>query len=334
MTNRDIVAIGASAGGVEALRYLFEKLPPQFPASILVTQHLPSQYQSSLDRILSPADGVAVSFAVDGETPRKAHIYLAPPDRHLLIDGDKLHLGTGPRENNSRPAIDPMLRSVGLCCGGRSIGIVLTGTLSDGASGLWALRKAGGIAVVQDPKDAPFPEMPRNALALSGPQHIATLSDMPHLLDSLTHQSAGPNLPLPGRIRFEVETAKTGHYAMEKMDHLGSRSVLTCPDCGGVMWEIEEGDLMRFRCHVGHAYTAEVLSLAEDESVRRALQTAMRGFEERLALLKRMEERAVENGHKELAKTWRSRAQEYQEQASILTRAIQRLDDVAQSNGG
>ncbi|HET9445288.1 MAG TPA: chemotaxis protein CheB, partial [Steroidobacteraceae bacterium] len=180
--NRDILAIGASAGGFEALMKLAGGLPADLPASVLVTLHLSSQFKSSLDQLLSGAGPLAAAFAVHAEPLRKGRIYLAPPDRHLLIEGDRIVLGSGPRENSSRPAIDPMLRSAALCCCHRTIGVVLTGTLSDGASGLWAVNQCSGITVVQDPRGAAYPEMPQNALELLEPDHIVDLEQLPALL--------------------------------------------------------------------------------------------------------------------------------------------------------
>src|SRR5262245_46847918 len=139
MANRNLVAIGTSAGGVEALRYLASKFPPDLPASVLVTIHLSSEFRSTMDTILTSAGPLAAGFAADGEVMTNGHIYIAPPDRHLLLDGEQILLGRGARENNARPAIDPMFRATAVCCGSRAIGVVLTGTLGDGASGLWAL---------------------------------------------------------------------------------------------------------------------------------------------------------------------------------------------------
>src|SRR5262249_52345675 len=158
----------------------------------------------------------------------------------------------GPRENNVRPAIDPMLRSVAVCCGHRSIGVVLTGTQGDGASGLWAINQCGGVSVVQDPKGAAFPAMPLTALNRSKPPHIVSLAEMPALLGRLVRQPAGEARPAPKSLEYEVEIARSGHSSMHDMDRIGRRSVLACPDCHGVMWEIDEGELTRYRCHVGH----------------------------------------------------------------------------------
>jgi len=241
MANRDILAIGTSAGGVEALLFLTGNLQRDLPASVLLTIHLPSHARSSLDDLLSSRSDLPARFAQDGETLRKSRIYIAPPDRHLIVDGDRLSLGEGPRENNARPAIDPMLRSGAVCCAGRAIGVVLTGTLSDGASGLWAIQQAGGMTVVQDPNDAAYPEMPLTALNRVKPDHVVRLKDMPGLLTNLVHEPAGEAKTLPRSVQFEVEIARTGRSAMDEMDALGRRSVLACPDCGGVMWEIDEG---------------------------------------------------------------------------------------------
>ena len=204
MSNRDVLAIGASAGGVDALVYLARHFPADFPAAIVATVHLSPYGRSSLDRILGNAGPLPAKFAIDGAPVERGTIHLAPPDRHLIMDRDRLWLGDGPRENNSRPAIDPMLRSVAACCGGRAVGAVLTGTLGDGASGLWTVGQLGGCTVVQDPDDAAFSEMPINALKLTQPDHVVALNDMPALLTRLAHQKAGDPKPISDRLSREV----------------------------------------------------------------------------------------------------------------------------------
>jgi two-component system chemotaxis response regulator CheB len=268
MINRDIVTIGTSAGGVEALRFLAGKFPRDFPATVLVTIHLASDFRSELDEILSKCGPLPVSFAREGEPMQKGHVYIAPTQHHLIIDGESLFLGVGPRENNSRPAIDAMFRSAAACCGGRVIGVVLTGTLGDGASGLWTIRQCGGITVVQDPSDAAFPDMPRTAMILVQPDHVARLADIPTLLARLAREPDGTPKTVPETLKYEVEVARSGRGNMKDMDRFGRRSVLSCPDCGGIMWEIEEGRLLRYRCHTGHAYAADVNVRAGDLSLR------------------------------------------------------------------
>jgi len=324
MANRDVLAIGTSAGGVEALRFLASKFPADLPAAVLVTIHVSSRHRSVLDEILSSAGPLRALFADDGMPLRKGQIYIAPSDRHLILEGDKMVLGSGPRENSAGPAVDPMLRSAAVCCGARAIGVVLTGTLWDGASGLWAVQQCGGLSVVQEPSDAAYPDMPRNALEQVKPDHIAPLRDMPQLLTSLVDAPMGKPRPAPEMIKLEVSIAKDGRSAMDELDKYGQRSRLTCPDCGGVMWEIEEGDLTRFRCHVGHTYAAEPMSNALDEGLRRALATALRALEERLILSRSLERQASERGHGLVARNWAEKVRECEREMEVIRGAVLR----------
>lgn len=331
MGNRDIVAIGTSAGGVEALLFLVARLPRGLPAAILVTLHLPSEFRSSLDLLLSRAGPLPAHFASHGERVQTGRIYIAPPARHLLLDGDRISLGAGPRENNARPAIDPMLRSVAVCCGSRSIGVVLTGTLGDGAAGLSALKQCGGIAVVQDPSDAVYSEMPTAALRRSNVDRVALLSEMPVLLQSLVAKPAGASVPAPEAFKLEVEIARNGPSDMYALDRIGRRSVLTCPDCHGTMWELNEDELVRYRCHLGHAYGSEPMALALDESVRRALASGLRALEERITLVQGIAERATKRGQMGPAKSWGEKVREFEREAETVRDAIRRIDTIARA---
>ena len=326
MSNRDVIAIGTSAGGVEALLKLAAKLKPDIPATILVTIHLAAQFRSELDRLLSRAGPVPAHFARHGERYRRGTIYLAPPDRHLLIDGEHLYLGSGARENNVRPAIDPMLRSVAMCCGARAIGVVLTGTLDDGASGLWAIERCGGITVVQDPQDAAFDEMPLNALNLVKADHLVALEDLPALLEKLAREPAGKPMPVPDNIAFEVKIARGANGSMDEMDRWGRRSRLACPECHGVMWEIEEDELLRYRCHVGHSYSADVMSVALDNNLRQALAGAVRALEERVSLTSKLQRDAERRQHRLVAANWARRANEAQHELEVIRDAMRRID--------
>ena len=329
MACRDLLAIGTSAGGFEALRFLARQLPPDLPASVLVTIHLSSQFRSELDAIITRTGPLPARFATDGEALVTGCIYLAPPERHLMVDGKRIWLGIGPRENNARPAIDPMFRSIAACCAHRAIGVILTGTLGDGASGLVALKSCGAITVVQDPHDAAFAGMPSSALQQVTPDHIARLHELPKLLQTLVKSPAGEPVPVSERIKYEVEIARSGRSSMQTMDRIGRRSVLTCPDCNGVMWEIDEGDLTRFRCHVGHTYTAELMSLALDENLRRALASAQRGLEERVALAQRLHRHAKERNHHLLAENWAKKVQEFGREMEVIRVSLERVDQIA-----
>jgi two-component system chemotaxis response regulator CheB len=203
LANHDIIAIGASAGGLDAFRKLSAGLPPDLPASILFVLHMKSDFHSILPEILSRSGPLPATFAEDGERPARGHIYVAPPDRHLLFNGKRLRLDVSAPENNARPAIDPLFRSAAICCGSRTIGVVLTGNLGDGSAGLHAIKRCGGIAVVQRPNDAAYPDMPRNAMTRAKADHVVTLADMPELLKRLVDEPAGAACPVPEDIRLE-----------------------------------------------------------------------------------------------------------------------------------
>jgi two-component system, chemotaxis family, protein-glutamate methylesterase/glutaminase len=327
--HRDIVAIGTSAGGIQALRFLMRNLPADLDAALLIVIHLTEGFPSVLDRILSGDGRLPVRFAQEGDRVKRRHVSLARPDCHLLLDGDRLQLGRGPRENNARPAIDPLFRSVAQCCGARAIGVVLSGMLGDGAAGLVALKQCGAITVVQEPSDAAFPEMPATALQRAKPDHIAELAAIPALLQQLVQQPPGNSVPPSNRLRFEVEIARSGRANMGDMDRVGRRSVLTCPDCHGVMWEIEEGDLVRYRCHVGHAYTAETMRHAVDENLTRALASALRALDERIAITQKLRDKAAESGHNNSVDWWQSRVDETEREAEIIRQSIMRMEELA-----
>ncbi len=329
MANRDVLAIGTSAGGFDALRRLAAGFPADLPAAVLVVIHLSDQFRSALDEILSRTGPLPASFARDGAPVRHGQILIAPPACHLLLDGNHVGLGQGPRENNARPAIDPLFRSVAACCGGRAVGVVLTGTLGDGASGLQALHQCGGITVVQDPDDAAYAEMPASALRAVRPDHVARLHDMPALLAQLARQPPGRSSPVPDSLKWEIEIARNGQKSMSTMDRIGRRSVLACPDCNGVMWEIDESDVVRYRCHVGHAYTAELLSLALDDSLRRALGSAARALDERIALARKLHEQSRASGHRLLAESWARKMREAEDEAQVLRESMRRTDEIA-----
>jgi two-component system chemotaxis response regulator CheB len=201
--------------------------------------------------------------------------------------------------------------------------------LGDGAAGLSTLKQCGGITVVQDPSEAAFPEMPTTALTRSKPDHVVGLRGMPALFEKLVRQPAGQPTPVPERIEYEVKLARGGRGDMSEMDRIGRRSVFACPDCHGVMWEIDEGELVRYRCHVGHAYTAEQMSLALDENLTRALSTALRALDERIAIAKRLQKQASDAGRTHTAEFWAGKARECEEEAKIIRGSVRRTDEIA-----
>jgi two-component system chemotaxis response regulator CheB len=315
MQNRDIVLIGGSAGALEPLRRLLSDLPGDLAATLFVVVHTGANTHDSLGRILDRAGPLPTELARDGLAFEPGRVYVAQPDLHLLLEDGRMLLRRGPRENLSRPAIDPLFRSAAAAHGARVIGLLLSGMLYDGASGLRAIKRCGGIAVVQDPADALYPEMPRHALQLSEVDYSPGAAGLAKLLVALVAEPAGPSPEVPEDIRLEVRiTAQdVGRRAEAQLER---PVALSCPECGGALREITEGEVLRYRCHVGHAYDAELLLGAQTDVVERALWTALRALEDRAALLRRMaRQRTISNS---LASRWAERAAEHEADAQAV----------------
>ncbi|MFO0957408.1 MAG: chemotaxis protein CheB [Isosphaeraceae bacterium] len=287
MSGRDLIVIGTSTGGVEALTQLVRMLPVGFPASLFVVCHFPAGSRSVLPDILSRAGPLLASHAADGEPFYPGQIYIAPPDRHLLLGPDgRMRLTRDARENHHRPAIDPLFRTAARYYGSRVIGVVLTGSLYDGTAGLMAIRSSGGLAVVQDPGDALIAAMPQNAIQLAGVDFMAPIAEIAPLLARLVHE------PVPGDrgaasmdpIERMTEIVNQDMTEQARNQRRGEVSVFTCPECGGSLWQVDEAGILRFRCHVGHAYRAEVLLSEQTEALEAALWTAVRTFKEKWVL--------------------------------------------------
>lgn len=282
-----IVVLGTSAGGVEALRSLVSRLPADFPAALLAVLHLPPQVPSLLADILDRRGTLPVREATDGAILRAGHIYVGVPDRHLLVDGMKLQLSRGPKENRFRPSIDALFRSAAYTLGPRVVGVVLTGQLDDGTSGLWAVKDRGGITVVQSPRDAQFPSMPMSALQHVDVDHVVDLEQLPDLLMQLA-QLPVPRAPreVTAAMRTENEIAGGADPLRAGSLELGRKSSITCPECHGVLSEVREGSIVRFRCHTGHAYSVQALLADIDDSIDSSLGGVLRTLQERSILLR------------------------------------------------
>jgi two-component system chemotaxis response regulator CheB len=316
---RDIVVIGASMGGVEALRRLLGGLPSDLPASLFVVLHRPDHDPDLLPEVLGAASSLPVVRALEGEPFAHGYVYIAPSDRHLIIGHDHLHVRRGPRENGARPAIDPLFRSAAANCTTRVIGVVLTGMLNDGTAGLRAIKRCGGLAVVQDPSDAAYPQMPRSAIRHAAVDRVLVLEEIPAALAALALDRRPPPGEVPADIRAEALIAAQEYRDMEHDNRSGPISPITCPDCHGTMQEIVDGGLLRYRCHTGHAYTLEALGAVQAEAWERALYEAYRAQQERSMLLRKM---AQEQGEGREATLLQQRAQSYEEGAELLRRLI------------
>lgn len=321
MSRRDILAIGGSLGAVQVVKRLCAELPADFAAKVMIVIHVGAQGANLLASIFDAESPLAVSTATDGEALLSGHVYVAPADHHLLVVDGVARLGKGPRENMARPALDPLFRSVGLCYGPRAIGLVLTGMLNDGAAGLADLKRCGGITIVQNPADAEAPSMPLGALATSEIDYRAPLAQLPSLLAALVEQEAGPPVACPDEVRLEVEIALGQAIGSGVLMEFADPAALSCPACGGVLSQIRRAPL-RFRCQVGHGYTAETLASQKEDTLDEAMRVALRIVEERALLTGKIAEDAHRSGRHAAAKLNQTRAEESHRYADILRRAM------------
>ena len=319
---RDIIVIGGSAGGAAALHQLVADLSPDLQASIFVVTHVPVHGAMLLAGLLEARTDLPVAYAQDGDPILPGRIVIGPPDRHLLLTPNGVRLGLGPRENLSRPAIDALFRSAAVAFGGRVIGVVLTGMLNDGASGLLAVQQSGGAAVVQDPLDAQAPEMPRAALRAVQTEHVVGIAGMARLLESLAREEAPLGRPASPALRLEVEIAKGERLGAERLRTVADPSTFNCPHCSGVLSQMKVEGPLRFRCQTGHALTGEILDDCHDLELERAMGIALRIVEERVALVRRLAEDARVQGATAAAELHEARVADYAEQADILRHAV------------
>jgi len=323
MATRDTIVIGASAGGVQALSRLVADLPKDLPAAVFIVLHVPSDVPSLLPGILSRESALAVAHAKNGEKIERGRIYVAPPDHHLLIEDGQVKLVHGPKENLHRPSIDTLFRSAARVAGPRAIGVILTGARDDGRAGMRAIKQRGGIAIVQDPLEAPFPSMPMSVMQNMKVDHSVSLREIAPLLSRLSREPAGQErrYPVPDEVDIESRIAKQEMEAGEliaSVEKLGKVSKLTCPDCHGALWEINDESMLRFRCHVGHAFSAEALSDGQSQMLEVALWSAVRALEEQMLLARRIVERARKANHIRAANMFERRAQEAEANSSII----------------
>jgi two-component system chemotaxis response regulator CheB len=319
-----IIVVGASAGGVDALKALARRMPADFPAALLVVLHIPPQVPSLLAAILDRCGPLPAVEATDGATIRAGYIYVAMPDRHLLVDGELIRLSRGPKENRFRPAIDALFRSAAYTQGARVVGVVLTGQLDDGTSGLWAVKDRGGVAIVQSPKDAQYPSMPMSALQHVDVDHVVDLEALPDLLTQLAHQPVVGTPPqVTNTMRAENEIAAGSDPLQAGSLEIGKSSSITCPECHGVLSDVREGTFVRFRCHTGHAYSMQTLLADIDDSVDNSLSRVLRTLQERSILLRSAAEFSRRKTDPIDAQALEKRAMECEARARIIRDMLQ-----------
>ena len=322
MALRDIIGIGGSAGSTEALKEVLSRLPAGLQASIFITTHLRAGRRQYLAEVLQRGCALPVQVAEESEAVLPGRIYLATPEAHLLVLKTGVMLGMGPRENMVRPAIDPMLRSLAMTYGPRVIGVILSGALNDGASGLLAIKQCGGVTVVQSLDDAQAPDMPEAAIEAAEPDHIATASTIGALLAGLVGTEAPHAPPCPIEVRLEVEIAAGARLGSDRLRRIATPVALSCPNCHGVLSEVADAKPLRYRCQIGHAVTGEMLTETKKEETEEALRLAMRVMEERAELVDRMGKDAHRQGRSLIAELYEGRHKEYAAHAEILRKAV------------
>jgi two-component system, chemotaxis family, protein-glutamate methylesterase/glutaminase len=309
LPQKEIVVIGGSAGALESLMTIVAALPAGFPASIFVVIHRSSDFPSMLANLLSTTGPLLATNAVDGQVIKPGRIYVAVPDNHLTIEHSRVRVVRGPRENRHRPAIDPLFRSAAREYGPRVIGVLLSGLRDDGSAGLFAIKQRGGIAIAQHPGDAPSSEMPERAIEYADPQYVLRTPDIapcliqlvntPHREFAMPNKNATRKRSVTGpnghRKKLKKTLADIGQPDVNKAvaysdEGEGTPSVFACPECHGVLWELKNGKIVRFRCRVGHTFGIESLRNEMSAASEAALWAAMRALEEKAALQRRTAE--------------------------------------------
>jgi two-component system chemotaxis response regulator CheB len=329
MALRNIVVIGASAGGFEALKKLAAGLPKDLEASLFIVWHMSPDIRGVLPQVLNRADTVYAAHAHDGESIKTNRIYVAPPDRHLVIEEGRIRVTRGPKENRFRPAVDPLFRSAAYVYGRRVIGVVLSGALDDGTAGLWQIKNRGGLAIVQDPHDAEVPSMPENALREVAVDYSVPISEMPDLLVKLSSEQVAETSEIvmeetAENKKTEIEIRIAAHDNAFEMGvmKLGHLTPFTCPECHGVLLSLKDGTRARFRCHTGHAFSADALLTAVTENIEDSLWSAIRGVEESVMLLNHLGDHFAELNQTKLAALYFQKAREAEGRTEFVRKAV------------
>jgi two-component system chemotaxis response regulator CheB len=329
MPKHDIIVIGASAGGVEAFMELAGALPQNFPAAVFMVLHTPPDGLSQLPDVLARSGPLYVAYAKDGEKIQSGRIYVAPPDNHMLIKPGLIRIIPGPRENRARPAIDPLFRTAAQAYRDRVVGVVLSGLLSDGTNGLKTIKMYGGVTVVQAPEDAQYAGMPLSAIGNVAVDHILPVSEIGPLLTVLTNSGTSGNRN-PSQGTYENVDPDPLELAMEEKlrDRMqGKPTSLTCPECGGVMWEVAGGNGNEFRCHVGHAYSLDNLDAGHSSMLEDALWSAVRALHEKEEIANRLAARMKEHSSRTSVPYYEKKAREAKQHAALIRKILTKERD-------
>jgi two-component system chemotaxis response regulator CheB len=339
MELRNIIVIGASAGGFDALKKLVADLPKDLPASVFVVWHMPPDVRGVLPQVLNRFETVRATHAIDGERIEPNRIYVAPPDRHLLIEKGSVRVTRGPKENRFRPAVDPLFRSAAYAYGSRVIGVILSGALDDGTAGLWTIKQRGGLAIVQDPWDAEVPSMPENALREVAVDYTVPLAEMAELLVRLSQEEAAENSEVNTvenaeneKTRIEIGIAAEASAFESGIMKYGALTPYTCPECHGVLSALTDGNIKRFRCHTGHAYSADSLLTTVTENIENSLYDVIRGVEESVMLLNHLGDHFAEVNQPKLAALYFKKANNAEQRAQSVRQIVLSHERLSKDN--
>lgn len=315
----DTIVIGGSAGALAPLKTLLQSLPADFPACLLVCLHRSHLHTITLSDLLRDQIPLPIFDAEDEMKIRTGSVIVASSDHHMLIGSDHIHLRRGAHENNFRPAVDPLFRSAAVYRGSRSIAVVLSGLLNDGAVGARTIAQAGGTVLVLDPAEADFPDMPNSVLQTVSDAKAMSLSQISETLISMAGTEAGAEQSVPWQVGVELKIASLEGNSVSTEERLGELTPYNCPHCNGVLWEIDDPDILRFRCHTGHGYTADALNAAQSQALEEGLWDALRAHKGRAELLRRLSEESNGETSRHLLET---RAKKVEEDAERLESII------------
>lgn len=293
---RNIIVIGASAGGIAAIKKLLTELDTNLDASIFIVQHLSRDSNAlALAEIFQKQTAFLCNVAVDGMPINSGNLYLAPADKHLMLENDRVIVTSGAKENKYRPSIDVLFRSAAVNYGNRVIGIILTGMLEDGTSGMSAIKRCGGICIVQNPNSSEFFSMPQSVINNVAIDYTAELSEIPRRIYEIANRPLPTAVPVPPELQTEFEITKRMKSGINQLKSIGIHSDFACPDCGGGLWEIKNDVTHRYRCYTGHVFTEKMLQELQIHGLEESLWVSIRMLEERANLLKVMATRNTEN---------------------------------------
>ncbi|MEA2583559.1 MAG: two-component system, chemotaxis family, protein-glutamate methylesterase/glutaminase [Thermomicrobiales bacterium] len=324
---RDVVVVGASAGGIQALLAMVQGLPADFPAAVFVVVHTTPHTPSVLPRLLERAGQLPAGHARHGEAIVGGRIYVAPPDQHVLVRQGYVELSHGPRENHSRPAVDPLFRSASRAYGSRVTAVVLSGALGDGTAGLMSVKSRGGAAIVQDPNEAIVDGMPRSALRLVEADWVLPAAEIAPVLVQLASEPittrGGPAMSADGERASQTISEDIAEQGRD--ERRNELTLFTCPDCGGSLWQVDEGPLQRFRCHVGHAFGPEALLSLKSEELEAALWTCVRLLTEKATLTRQLATHTVTTGNGSRARRIDEQAQLDERHAAVVRELLEAM---------